>query len=96
MTRKAITELRRQLAEAEKSADEHLLTTFGQRLKEVRKGNLGMTQEDAAASLGVSRTQLTNMEAGKSGTTLRGLVDLCELYQCSADWLLGLEKDGDS
>ena len=48
-----------------------------------------------AAILGVTRTQISDMENGKSGTNLDRLYQLCYHYKVSADYLLGITDDPD-
>lgn len=62
---------------------------FGARLREVRK-NAGEKQEGLAAVLCVTKTQISDMENGKASTTLEKLALICEHYQVSSDYLLGL------
>ena len=65
---------------------------FGQRLLELReKGNL--SQSAVAQLLNVTRTQVSDIENGKSGTSLERLFQLCEFYRVSADYLLGITDD---
>lgn len=60
---------------------------FAMRLREAR-GWMGWTQEQAAQKIGISRTQVTNLEIGRGTCTLRRFVRICEVYDVSADWLL--------
>ena len=61
---------------------------FGQRLFLLRK-QLGKTQADIAKLLGVTPTQVSDMEGGKTGTTMPRLCLLCDYFNVSADYLLG-------
>ena len=65
---------------------------FGTRLREIRKKQRE-TQEGLAAVLGVSHVQISDMEKGKKTTTLEKFALICEHYQGSAYYLLGL-SDG--
>lgn len=65
---------------------------LGQRLLELRKQN-GLSQKVIAELLNVTRTQVSDVENGKSGTTLERFVQLCEFYHVSADYLLGITDD---
>ena len=62
---------------------------FGTRLRQVRK-SAGESQEDLAEILGVTATQVSDMEKGKKTTTLEKFALICEHYQVSSDYLLGL------
>jgi transcriptional regulator with XRE-family HTH domain len=65
---------------------------FGQRLREMRKA-AKENQEDLAALLGVTKTQISDLENGKVSTTLEKLALICEHYKVSADYLLGLDEE---
>lgn len=65
---------------------------LGQRLLELRKQN-GLSQAVIAELLKVTRTQVSDIENGKSGTNLERLVQLCEFYRVSSDYLLGITND---
>lgn len=62
--------------------------TFGQRLLLLRKQR-GRTQADVAKLLEVTPTQVSDLEGGKTGTTLPRLCLLCDYFNVSADYLLG-------
>ena len=66
--------------------------TFGLKLLILRRKRK-LSQSEIAELLGVTATQISDMENGKSGTTLDKLVTLCEYYQVSADYLLGRTDD---
>ena len=65
---------------------------FGARLLELREQN-NLSQKAVADLLGVTRTQVSDIENGKSGTNLDRFYQLCEFYQVSADSLLGITGD---
>ncbi len=65
---------------------------FGQRLRMARK-NKGIGQKVIAELLGVTRTQVSDMEKGKTTTSLVRLVLLAEFYHVSTDYLLGVTDD---
>ena len=50
----------------------------------------GMSQVSLAQILGVTPTQVSDMEKGKTSTSLDRLVILCQTLDVSADYLLGL------
>ena len=62
---------------------------FAGRLRELRR-RAGENQEDLAEILGVTATQVSDMEKGKKTTTLEKFALICEHYQVSSDYLLGL------
>ena len=65
---------------------------MGRRLSEIRKSK-GIARKEVIELLNVTRTQISDIENGKSGTTLDRLYQLCEFYQVSADYLLGITDD---
>ncbi len=65
---------------------------FGARLRETRKQR-GSTQGEVAAALGITSTQISDMEKGRRTTTLERLYQLCNYYDVSADYLLGLSDE---
>ena len=65
---------------------------FGQRLRSARKAQ-GEKQEDLGQLLGVGKSQISEMERGSASTTLEKLSFICEYYNISADYLLGLTDD---
>ena len=65
---------------------------FGLRLRKMRKG-AKETQKQLASLLGVSPNQVGEIENGRGATTLAKLAQLCEHYNISADYLLGLTDE---
>ena len=62
---------------------------FGARLREMRSRRKE-TQKELAELLGVKPNQIGEMENGRGATTLAKLALLCEHYNITADYLLGL------
>lgn len=65
---------------------------FSERLRLLRKER-GEKQEELAQLLGVSRPQVSEMEQGNKGTSLERFALLCEHYNVTADYLLGLTDE---
>ena len=65
---------------------------FGTRLKCLRKDR-GETQKDLADFLGIKQNQIGEMENGRKASTFAKLALLCEHYNISADYLLGLTDE---
>ena len=65
---------------------------FAERLLALRKER-GEKQEELAQLLGVSRPQVSEMEQGNKGTSLERFALLCEHYNVTADYLLGLTDE---
>ncbi|MBQ8028058.1 MAG: helix-turn-helix transcriptional regulator [Clostridia bacterium] len=65
---------------------------ISEKLKVARK-NSGMTQEQVAEKLGISRQTLSNWETGKTYPDIISVIRLSELYELSLDLLLKDEKE---
>ncbi len=65
---------------------------FGRRLRELRE-SFGEKQPALAEVLGVTVPQVSDLENGKKGTTLPKFSLICEHYNVSADYLLGLTDE---
>lgn len=58
-----------------------------ERIKDLRKNKLKVTQDVFAAKINISRSNLGNIETGKVGVTDRVLVDICKAYGINREWL---------
>lgn len=65
---------------------------FAQKLQALRKER-GEKQEALAEVLGVSSAQISEMERARKTTTVEKLAVICEYYNVSADYLLGLTEE---
>lgn len=65
---------------------------FAVRLRLLRKDR-GESQQAVAQLLGTSVTQVSDMERGRTTTSFERLVLLCEHYNVSSDYLLGLTDE---
>lgn len=65
------------------------IAMLGQRLAEIRKDN-DDRQEDLAKKLSVSKFTVSSWEQGKSCPPVDVVIRICNLYDVSADYLLGL------
>lgn len=63
----------------------------GKRLRQARD-HLGLTQDDVAATLGIPRTSVIAMEAGRRNVSAIELRRLSRLYRRSVAWLLGEDE----
>lgn len=79
--------------DGELPSDENEQVTLGARLKESRE-YIGLLQEDVAIALGIPRTSVHALEAGKRKVTGLELRRLARLYRRPVGWLLG-EEDVD-
>ena len=65
---------------------------FGLRLREIREAKQ-ISRKEVAELLHVTKTQISDMENGKSGTNLDRLYLLSNYYKVSSDYLLGIPDD---
>lgn len=65
---------------------------FSIRLKKVRKA-AGEQQTELALAVGMSQTAISAIENGKQATTVDNLAAICQHYNISADYFLGLIDD---
>ena len=63
-----------------------------ERIKQFRQ-TTGITQAQVAEVLGITQQQYFKYEKGINELPLRYLVVICQEYNLSADWLLGLSDD---
>ena len=68
---------------------------LGNRLAELRKQH-GLSQEELADQLGVSRQAVSKWERGEASPDTDNLIELARIYGMSLDELLGLKKDDKS
>lgn len=58
------------------------------RLKQERSG-ANLSQNALAEKIGVSRKTIQNWELGQSEANASQINLLCDVFECSSDWLLG-------
>jgi len=68
------------------------MSKFPSRLKEIRL-QMKFTQRQIATEIEISETQYQNYEYGKKEPTLSNFEKLCNYFNVSADYLLGLSDD---
>ncbi len=68
------------------------MSVFHERLKLLRNTN-NIMQKDLAKMLNVSDRAFRNYESGTSEPTYDNLIILCNKFNVSADYLLGLSDD---
>ena len=59
------------------------------RIRDLREDN-DKTQQEIAELLGTSQTMYARYERGANELPIRHLIKLCEFYNVSADYILGL------
>lgn len=65
--------------------------SFGEKLTKLRKEK-GMSQEDLANNLNVSRQAVSKWESNNSYPETEKIVAICKLFDCSMDELIGLKE----
>ena len=68
------------------------MQTYQIRLRQLREDH-DKTQKEIAAYLGINQTVYSRYETGRNDMKPFQIIALCEYYQVSADYLLGLPKD---
>ena len=66
--------------------------TFGQKLQQLRRAR-GMSQEDLAGQLSVTRQTISKWELDTSTPDLDYLCKLCDLFGVTADYLIRPERE---
>ncbi len=69
------------------------MSTFAERLRELRGTE---SQASFADAIELNRVQYAKYESGKNSPSVDVLERICRVHDCSADWLLGLERHGAS
>lgn len=62
-------------------------TAIGKRLAEIRRSN-HITQEKLAEMLGVSPKHISHIECGTSSLSLKNLMQFCQIFHCSLDYIM--------
>ena len=65
---------------------------FGARLRKLRRDQ-EIPQDKLGQLLGVTATQVSDMEHGKTTTSMSRLYQLAQYFEVSSDYLLGLTDD---
>lgn len=65
---------------------------LGERLRESRE-YLGLSQQEVAERLGISRPAVTHIEAGRRKVSTLELRQLASLYRRPYEWLIGEARD---
>lgn len=60
-------------------------------LKEFRE-NMDMTQEELGYVLGITKGTVANWENGNDSIPLRQIIKLCNIYNASIDYILGISR----
>ncbi len=65
---------------------------LSENLRILRK-NFKLTQQEVADILGIDRSTYTFYEAGKSTPTKENIIKLCDIYNVTVGYILGVEKN---
>ena len=68
-----------------------LMKDLSEKLKTLRLDK-GLTQAEVSKELGLTRNAIANYETGIREPSLEILIKICQFFNVSADYLLGLEK----
>lgn len=66
--------------------------TYKERIRELREDN-DLTQEETASKLGIRYNVYQRYELGTSKMPIHHLIKLAQIYNVSADYILGLTDD---
>lgn len=72
-----------------------MIEGLGERLQKQRQ-LLRLSQEDVAKTLNISASVVSNYESGSRTPSLHAIIALSNLYRCSTDYLLGIDKSSNS
>ena len=68
------------------------MTATVERLRNLRKDLLQITQAEFSGTIGISRSNLANIEKGNSGLSPRVVRDICREFSVRREWLLNGEE----
>lgn len=68
-----------------------LYASYKRRIRDLREDH-DKTQREIAAYLGTSQTMYARYERGANELPVRHLIALCQYYDVSSDYILGLSK----
>ena len=66
-----------------------LMVTFGKRLRELRTERK-LSQQELAKIIGTNNSSICDWERGRSEPSLEALVKLCQFFDVSSDYLIGM------
>lgn len=67
------------------------MNIFSKRLKELRSA-CGISQKEIAQKLGITRSTYANYEQGIREPDLETLKNICILFDCTSDYLIGKDE----
>lgn len=69
------------------------MSILADRLRELRATE---SQASFAAAVGINRVQYAKYESGVNVPSVEVLANICRVHSVSADWLLGIERGGNT
>lgn len=67
------------------------MSTYAHRIREIRQ-NYNLTQPQFADKIGTTKNQISKYELGKEPIPVKHIIKICEVFNISADWLLGIDR----
>ncbi|WP_297995505.1 helix-turn-helix domain-containing protein [uncultured Clostridium sp.] len=61
--------------------------TISERIKFLRKSILNLNQDDFSKKIGISRSNVANIEVGRINITDRTIVDICREFNINESWI---------
>jgi len=92
MGQKTIQSEIRKLQKRLKAIQSQRLKNLGKNIKKRRK-ELSISQDELAIFANISRTQITNAEAGRSSLSMNSLLFICDALETTPNDLLGYRKE---
>lgn len=65
--------------------------TFGEKVRNLREDS-DMSQTELALSLGMTQRKVSYIECGRCEPSLQDIVEFCNYFKVSADYLIGIPK----
>lgn len=66
-----------------------MVLSFGEKIKNLRE-DLDLNQTQLGKAVGMTQRKVSYLECGKCEPSMDDIVALCEFFQISADYLLGI------
>ena len=65
--------------------------TFGEKIKSLRE-NAGINQTELGKKVNMTQRKISYIECGKCEPSIEDIISLCNYFEVSADYLLGIRK----
>ena len=67
------------------------LLTFGEKIKNLRE-NAEINQTELGKKVNMTQRKISYIECGKCEPSIEDIISLCNYFEVSADYLLGIKK----